>query len=222
MTRQALTDATYPEALTRIEHLWRAGANKAEHPDHTEFDRLYHEITAYEEDAGIAAAPRTDFQLSTLEHLEWYVGKKADLASKISRIKAQAAAMIRDLEREEERLDWRYAEQAEAVLRTQLATRRGKSLKLLTGTVGVRKVAGRVTVLDDAALQDAIRTQAPHLQEAITTRVDPKRLSQLVKVIGDTAYRPDAGEAQDLLPGLGIVPERETFYVKSAADTSTD
>lgn len=212
-----LTEAEYQAALRRINELWQAGAGTPGHPDHAAFDALHGTVTTHEQQLGLSAPTPDTFQITTAKHLEWYVGKKADIASRISCIKAQAAAMIKDLEREEERLDWRYAQQAEGVLRGELTGRR-KSLKLLTGTVGLRKASGRLSVTDDAALQAAIPKLAPHLQDAITTRVDPRRLGQLLKVVGDETYAAGDGEHQPALPGLHVTPEREVFYVKAPGD----
>ncbi|GAA5533864.1 hypothetical protein Dalu01_02272 [Deinococcus aluminii] len=214
-----LDETSYPDALTRIQALWDQRAGEATHPDHAEFHALYLAITAYEEDAGLAEAPKPAFQITTPDHLAWYVGKKADLQSKAVRIKAQAAAMLRELEREEERLDARFAEQAEQVLRAQLSGRK-KSVKFLTGTVGLRKVPGRVQVADEAALENAILTQAPFLDSVIVKKIDARLLNSLVKVEGDAAFLAEDGTVL-ALPGLQVTPGGEKFYVKAGNEEET-
>jgi len=212
-----LNEMTYVAALDQIRLAWKRGAGDPGHLDHAEFHALYLQVTAYEEEAGVAQVPQQDFVIDSLERLEWYVGKKADLQSKKARLKAQAEAMLRDLERTEERLDWRYSQQAEQVLRMQL-TGRSKSVKFLTGTVGLRKVPGRVQVIDESALQQAIQALHPELGEVIVPRIDTALLSRLVKVEGEQAFVTEDGTVLEL-PGLGVVPSGEKFFVRAGKET---
>lgn len=211
-----LNETTYPAALARIQDLWSAGAGQTDHPAHAEFHTLYGDILGYEREVGICAAPEPAFHVDTVERLEWFVEKKADIQSKIAHVKTQAAAMIRELEREEVGLDWRFGMQAERVLRAQLGGRK-KSLKFLGGTAGIRRVPGRVQVHDEATLEHAILTQALHLDSVIVTRVDTRKLNQLLKVEGDVAYLAEDGTLVDL-PGLSVTSVGEKFYVRAGQE----
>ncbi|GBF04716.1 hypothetical protein DAERI_020313 [Deinococcus aerius] len=212
----ALNETTYSASLARIQELWCAGAGQADHPAHAEFHALYEDIMGYEQEAGMSTAPEPAFQIDTVERLEWFVGKKADIQSKIARVKAQAAAMIRELEREEAGLDWRFGTQAERVLRAQLSGRK-KSVKFLVGTAGIRKAPGRVQVTDEATLERAILTQAPYLDSVIVTRIDTRTLNQLLKVEGDVAHLTEDGTRVEL-PGLSVTPVQEKFYVRAGQE----
>lgn len=206
---------TYPDALARIQVLWNAGASQVGHPDHAEFEGLYAAITVYEVAEGLSA-PQQQFQIDTLERLQWFVGKKADIQSRKVRLKAQYDAMLRDIERNEEHLDWRYAAQAEQVLRSNLG--KGKSLKLLTGTVGLRKSAGRVGATDDAALLQALEAAGGDLAAVIEPKINLTALNRLIKVEGDVAYLVSEGTVAEL-PGLSIKPAGEAFFVKAGKES---
>ena len=206
---------TYPDALARIQVLWNAGASQVGHPDHAEFEGLYAAITVYEVAEGLSA-PQQQFQIDTLERLQWFVGKKADLQSRKVRLKAQYDAMLRDIERNEEHLDWRYAAQAEQVLRSNLG--KGRSLKLLTGTVGLRKSAARVGTTDDAALLQALEAAGGELATVIEPKINLTALNRLIKVEGDVAYLVSEGTVAEL-PGLSIKPASEIFFVKAGKES---
>ncbi|WP_043805007.1 host-nuclease inhibitor Gam family protein [Deinococcus gobiensis] len=210
----AIDPTTYADALTRIQALWNAGASQIGHPDHAEFEGLYAAITVYEVAEGLSA-PQDQFQIDTLERLQWFVGKKADLQSRKVRLKAQYDAMLRDIERNEEHLDWRYAAQAEQVLRANLS--KGKSLKLLTGTVGLRKTAARVGTTDDAALLRALEAAGGDLATVIEPKINLTALNRLIKIEGDTVYLVSEGTIAEL-PGLSIKPATETFFVKAGKE----
>lgn len=210
-----MNETTYQDALRRIQTLWNAGAGEIAHPDHPEFHELYEQVTAYEAEQGLAV-PQPTFQIDSLERLEWYVGKKADLKSQKQRLKAQYEAMLKDLERDEERLDWRFAAQAEGVLRQELGEKK-RSLKFLSGTAGLRKVAARVSVSDERALVAAIKAQGGSLETAVVEQINARILNQLVKVEDGQAVLPEDGLIVEL-PGLSIKPAGETFYVKAGKE----
>lgn len=143
--------------------------------------------------------------------LEWYTGRKADYASQKVRLKAQYEAMLRDIERQEEGLDYHFADRAERELRAQL-TGRSRSVKFLTGTIGLRKKPGSVNGADVP-----LELWPEEAQSAIVTKVDGTLLKKVVKVVGEKAYLAETGEPLEL-PGLRVTPESEAMYIKTGKE----
>lgn len=162
-------------------------------------------LTAYEREV-LGCQPT--FQVDNEDTLSWYVGKIADLESKKKRIQAQADAMIADCQREIDGLQWRFGDQVEGVLRS-LLTGRKKSVKFLTGTIGLRKTAGRVSFEGEsyAALPAELH------DKVVVEKVDSTALNRMVKVVDGKAYLTETGEELSV-PGLIIKPESEKLYVK--------
>lgn len=166
-------------------------------------------LTAYEHDV---LGVREAFQVDDEDKLSWYTGKIADLESKKKRIQAQADAMIADCQREIDGLEWRFGEQAQRVLRGLLKGKR-KSVKFLTGTIGLRKTAGRVSFEGES-----YATLPAELHDKVVVeKVDSAALNRLIKVVDGRAYRVDTGEEVEA-DGLVVKPESEKLYVKAGGD----
>ncbi|TDE87393.1 host-nuclease inhibitor Gam family protein [Deinococcus sp. S9] len=174
-----------------------------------ELSDLASAILAYEEEV-IGVKPA--FEVRDLDTLSWYVEKQSDLASKIKRIEAQAAAMIRDVQREIDGLEYRFGHQAERVLRENL-TGKKKSLKFLQGTIGLRKTPGRVKFEGD--IRDLPLAVA--MRDVVITKVDQTKLNREIKVVGDKAYLLETGEEIGF-PGLTVTPEGEKVFVKAGQE----
>lgn len=211
-----ITFQEYQAAIQMLDRWFSADKNRTLddiQPYTPEGDAL-HRIDTYEAQQGEEMQRTTAFfQVDTMERLEWYVAKVAEKESLKKRIQAQADAMIADVEREIAGLQWRFGDQAEAFLRTQL-TGKKKSLKTLRGTIGLRKTPGRVSVGDAEALLASLPDTK---NEFVVEKVDSTALNRFFKVVGNKAYRIDTGE-EVAVPGLVIKPEGETLYVKSAGD----
>lgn len=212
MTQTIETHEQYVQAVEQLRA--RRAALRSEHPereyvvDQEGYD-LGEAIAAYERDVlGIKEA----FCINSESRLEWYIAKLTEGQSKKARIMAQAAAMCKDIDRELEGLRYRFADQAEAHLRTQLTGRR-KSLKTLHGTIGLRKTPGRVSFEGD------MMTDLPDelYDRVVVTGVDSAALNRLIKVQGDSAYLAETGERVDF-GGLKVKAESETLYVKAGAE----
>lgn len=198
----------YTNAQARLSELGASAFTLPE--DEAEMHTLAEEIQAYEQAVGFRPA----FEVCDEDSLAWYVGKIADAESRKKRIEAQAKAMIADEDRRIEGLQWRYGTQAEAVMRELLTQGRkgAKSVKLLTGTIGVKKTPGRVKFDGDV---QAI----PHglFEHVVVQKVDAAELNRRIKVVGDTAYSVATGE-ELAVAGLSVTPESEKVYVKAGKE----
>jgi phage host-nuclease inhibitor protein Gam len=153
---------------------------------------------------------RPEFHIDSEERACWLLRKLANLDAERTRVRAQAAAIVAQLDSEEKSLRDRFEAETCAWARAELERRhkgRRKSLVLLQGTFAFRTVPATLRVDDLAAA----------LNTAVTVGA--------VKV--DTAaYRAAALNAQrttgELLPGVVIAPEHETFAVRFGKDSSSD
>lgn len=158
---------------------------------------------------------KPEFRVDDEETLEWYVGKLADLESKKKRIQAQADAMIADCQREIDGLQWRFGDQADKVLRSLLSGRR-KSVKFLTGTIGLRSTPAKVK--DGGLDLTALSFFHPDIYKAVVSeKVDYNALNRMVKVVDGQPVDAESGEVLEVA-GLQIVPAVEKMYVKAGAE----
>lgn len=166
------------------------------------------DLTAAIEGTG-EATEREEFHITDAGRADWLLGKLAGIEAERALVKAQAAAMIAQLDADEKGLRDRF----EAELRewgVQELARRGrgrKSLPLLHGTLSYRRVPACLRVADEGAA----------LNEA-TAR-------GLIKV-DVSGYRAAALEAKkatgELLPGVELVPEYEKFSVRFGKDSAPE
>jgi Bacteriophage Mu Gam like protein len=170
-----------------------------------------------------------DFSVHDLDSLEWYVDKLATIQDKKARVKAQAEAMIKDLDRDAESLNFQFEDQARKVLRDHLEFQRLRTrhLKFLSGTVGFRTIPARVTVGNTGKALEWLQTHAPETllartpapdgPRALEQRVNAHALAQRFKASDDGLT--DSGSGERLtVPGLSIEPSRERFNLTSARD----
>lgn len=157
-----------------------------------------------------------DFSVHDLDSLEWYVDKQATIQDKKARVKAQAEAMLRDLDRDAESLRFQFEDQARKVLRDHLESQRLRTrhLKFLSGTIGFRTIPARVTVSNTGKALEWLQVHAP---ETLEQRINTHALAQRFKATEDGLT--DSGSGERLtVPGLSIEPSRERFSVTSARD----
>jgi hypothetical protein len=159
----------------------------------------------------------SDFAITDLKTLEWYVDKQTSIKERQERIRTQATAMIADLEREAESLRFQFEHQAHAVLEAHLSTSksRTKHVKFLTGSIGKRSTPARLTVTHNLR---ACVWATEHAPELLDTRIDTRRLAARFKVKEDeagTLELVDAGTSEILaLPdGLEIKPGEIRYYI---------
>jgi phage host-nuclease inhibitor protein Gam len=132
----------------------------------------------------------------------WYLRRLANLEAEKQRVQAQAAAIIKQLESDAERLRYLYDAELEEYVRQKLSTSgsRRKSVHFLQGTAGWRTVPATVKVTDPlAALDYASRC----LPEAVRTQ----------QVLDTARYRQVVEETGELLPGVEVTQAQEVFRV---------
>lgn len=138
----------------------------------------------------------------------WATDKIATYDERIARVKAQYKEMLAGLERDKGRFERRFLPELEAWFRAN-PPKKGKSIKLLTGTLAMRTVPGKAAALgvtDPAAALAWCQEQFPGAVVAVPT-LEPATLLDHVR---------ETGEA---VPGVEILPGREeyeSFSVKGA------
>src|SRR5688500_19003890 len=134
---------------------------------------------------------------------DWLVRKLVEAEAHIRRVKEQSDREIRRTEREWQFLVMRYGPDLERWARAELGKHKGrrKSLLLLSGTVGFRRLAEKLVVDDDAAVLAWARR---HCRKAVvvTERVSKTLLNEHI------------GSTGELPGGTHVEPPCERFYVK--------
>jgi len=147
------------------------------------------------------------FHITDEAGANWYARKLAGFEAERARVTAQAAKIKAQLDADEKSLKDRFEAEAREWARAELDRRykgRRRSLALLQGTFAFRAVPATLRVDDVAAALSTAATLG-------AVKVDA------------AAYRAAAVEAQkttgELLPGVVIVPERESFGVTFGKDS---
>lgn len=151
-------------------------------------------------------AETEDFCINTQAAAEWLLRKLGNIEAEKTRITAQAADMIAELETDRERLLHLYGLQLQAWAEAELLRRGGrrKTLRTLQGTLSFRHQSAGLRLYDPAAaLQHAQTACLPTLKTSVSLDAD--------------AYRDLAAkhfeETGTTLPGIESTPERENFSI---------
>jgi phage host-nuclease inhibitor protein Gam len=162
--------------------------------------------------------PAPDFAVRDRSSLEWYIRTVSAKVREIETIKAQCAAMVKDVQREIDHLEFLYGHQARAVTEQLLEARRGnaKHIKTFFGNVGFRTTPARIQVRD--AAQTIIWAQQ-HAPDLLETTLNKLALSRSFTVTPDGVVNAD-GERLEI-PGVQITPSEERFYIRSATTNAT-
>src|SRR5947209_5050438 len=91
------------------------------------------------------------FTIDSDRAAEWLLRKLANLESEKARVQAQAAAIVKALDSDAERLNYLYGAQLEHYCRAKMEQGRGKSVRFLQGTCAFRTVPAGVRVADAGA-----------------------------------------------------------------------
>lgn len=157
-------------------------------------------------------AVETPFMVTDRQSAEWVLRRIAARQAEIDLVKAQAAEMVRSLQSGLDSFKGRFEPQLEAWAREQLQMTGGKSktVKTLGGNLSFRTVPAALEITDAGSASEV----------AITLGLVKPAPVDLV------AYRKAAQEALDrtgeLLPGVEIRPERESFSIRFAKDGPTE
>lgn len=132
----------------------------------------------------------------------WAVNKVRSFDEQIARIREQSATMIESIEKERARFSDFVTPHLEVYFESN-APKKGRSIKLVSGTIGYRKVAGGPRIKDAAACVEWARQYHP---DAIATVVNESVPAAFVK-----AHVERTGEVPD---GVDLVEDRDCFYIK--------
>lgn len=150
---------------------------------------------------------RERFEVCDEATANWYLRKLRNMENEKDTIKAQAAAMVKALDTEINGLEFRFGQQFETFVRGELDRRGGrtKTLPLFQGTASFRTVAASLRVRNVTEAMEHARAQG---WDAIKTTetLDADRYKKEA-----AAARQETGE---LLPGIELTEERESFTIR--------
>jgi phage host-nuclease inhibitor protein Gam len=183
-------------------------------PDLPRLTPNLHSFTSPEALAALAAEaddvePDGDAQRWTITDeggANWLLKKLAALDAERALVKAQAAEIVRSLDAEEARLRARHESDLRAWMEGELAAKgKGKTLRLLYGTLAVRTVPASLRVCGTADAIEYARSQGWGCVE-------------IVESLDADAYKQEAAaelaQTGQCLPGVEVVPERESFSIR--------
>lgn len=153
----------------------------------------------------------TRFVIDDEGKANWYLRELRMVETEIATVKSQAAEMIRALEIDANRLRWRHEADFLAWAKEELGRRGGtrKTLPLFQGTVAFRTVPMSLRIAGSGEAIEYARSQG---WDVIRT----------VECLDSEGYRRQAAalltETGEVLPGIEIVPERESFSVRFGKD----
>lgn len=151
--------------------------------------------------------PVEAFAINSMERLAWYGRKLTAIDDQIRHIRANAEAMIADLEQEKKSLTDRFGSQAEncAMSILQATKAKTKTLKTLGGSFSFRTVPGGLRKADPVAVLEWAKTEAPGLV---------KRTEIVKEDVPAEAIKTHWQETGEIPPGCELVPDRQTFTHK--------
>jgi hypothetical protein len=172
---------------------------------------------------------RPEFHIDSEAAANWYARRMASIEAERTRVKAQAAAIVAQLDADENHLRRLYEDEAREWARQEIERRhkgRRRSLVLLQGTFAFRAVPPALKLADEAAALDyAERRAAFKGNPDGTGPADFPNCARLEPTLDAATYREAAAEwfeqTGELLPGCVYQGERETFAVRFGKDTDT-
>lgn len=140
----------------------------------------------------------------------WVVDKLLSYDERIARITEQFLAMTAGLKADKARFERRFLPELEAYY--DRVPKKGKSLKLLTGTLSKRSVTGAPKIVDEKAVLEWAETDLPKALVPVPATV---------KLDGD-AVRKHCKATGEVVPGVEWTPDREVFDVKGPKPVKKD
>ncbi len=179
-------------------------AREADLPYVSPIDRMMEESCALDPDPDRPTDPDA-FCIDSDRAANWLLRKLGNIEAEKARVQAQAAAIIKALDADAERLQHLYGAQLEYYCRERIAQGRGKTVRFLQGTCSLRAVPAAVRVADMGA---ALHYASENLPEVV----------RITRTLDGRAYADRAQKelkaSGALLPGVEICPARESFSVK--------
>ena len=154
-------------------------------------------------------AEKTEFHIDSESTATWLLTKVRQIEEEQEAIKAATAQRLSELTADRERLMGRFSAELEAWARSESEKRRRKTITLpLAGyAVSFRAVPSRLVVESEADAITTARAVAPELVSVETREIFDKA--------GFLAYaKTKLEETGELLPGLAVTEEKESFSVK--------
>lgn len=133
----------------------------------------------------------------------WAVDRVLTARERLARIKAACLAMIAEAERDAEDTEAFFKPQLEIWARAN-PPRKGKTIKLMTGSLVFRTVPGGPRVVDEGQCADWAKRYCP---EAV----------KVVERLSVTALKDYIANYGELPPGVEITEPREAFDVKGVS-----
>lgn len=132
-----------------------------------------------------------------------FLRTRSRISAEIDRIKSNSQAMIRDLERRLEAVDFVCMNDAKEYVSRQLAGKKVKSVKTPFGRAGFRTLRGGISLEDEKALLIAAESKLEYLGLVVQPPPVPSK----------TAINKYFEETGDVPPGCVPIDPSEKFYV---------
>jgi len=138
---------------------------------------------------------------------EWYVRKCAELEQQRKTIKAQARKIDKSLAARLAALAWRVGPLVEKFVREEIVRGGGKrkSVKLLSGNTGFRKIKGKLDLVDEEAFKDWFNRQPEDIRAELQECFDLKFARKTPVMDYFTANG-------DIPDGFDFIEEHDKFY----------
>lgn len=138
---------------------------------------------------------------------EWYVRKCAELEQQRKTIKAQARKIDKSLAARQAALAWRVGPLVEKFVREEIVRGGGKrkSVKLLSGNTGFRKIKGRLDLVDEEAFKDWFNRQPDDIRAELQECFD-------LKFARKTPVMDYFNANGDIPDGFTYIEEHDKFY----------
>ena len=150
------------------------------------------------------------FEINDLGTANWYLKTLRNLENEKATIQAQTQAMLRSLDAEIRRLEFRYGPQFQGWVEQELARRgsRSKTLALHQGTAAFRTVSASLRVMSSRDALDYAWEQGWPVIRSVETLDAEEYKKQAAAVQAETG---------EVLPGIEVIPERESFCIRFGA-----
>jgi hypothetical protein len=149
-------------------------------------------------------AERSEFHIDNDGAANWLLSKLANLEAEKKRVQQQAQAIVKQLESDAASLRYLYESELQEYIRQKLAAggNRRKSVHFLQGTCYFRTVPESLRIADTLAALDYAKRCQPEVVHTHTV-LDTARYQEWARDV--------LQKTGELLPGVEVTPEHETF-----------
>jgi hypothetical protein len=136
------------------------------------------------------------FKIDSIGNLQWYQRKVREAQNEIEIIEVQSEAMKKEAKYNLERLEARYAVEAEMFARSQIDFSKSKNLKTYQGTIQFKKVPASINIFDKKLLPERFYKQV------VSRTLDNSKLREAILKDGES------------VEGVEAVPACEKMYLQ--------